>query len=70
MTYTGYISIQESVNIVNNYMIIDYLNCLLKAATSLRVSSGGQWQAAVNFNVSPKSTWSDLTFYRPTTLSI
>ena len=30
--------------IISNYMIIYYLNCLLKAATSLRVSSGLQRQ--------------------------
>ena len=39
--------------IISNYMVIYYLNCLLKAVTSLRVSSGLQWQAAANFDVSP-----------------
>ena len=42
------------MDIISNYIIINYLNCLLKAATSLRVSSGWQWQAAANFDVSPK----------------
>ena len=28
---------------ISNYMIIDYLNCLLDAATPQRVSSGRQW---------------------------
>ena len=37
----------------SNYMIINYLNCLQKAATLLTVSSGRQRQAAVNFDVSP-----------------
>ena len=36
-------------------MIVNYLNCLLKAATSLKVSSGRQWQAAANFEVYPNS---------------
>ena len=34
---------------ISNYMIINYLNCLLKAATSLRFSSSRQRQAAANF---------------------
>ena len=41
------------MDIVSNYMILNYLNCLLKAATSLRVSNSRQWQAATNFDVSP-----------------
>ena len=40
--------------IISNYMVIHYLNCLLKAARSLRVSTGLQREAAVNFDVSPK----------------
>ena len=48
------ISKWESMNIISNYMIINYLNCLLKAVTSLRVSSNWQRQAAANFDVSPK----------------
>ena len=44
-------SIREIMGIISNYMIINYLNCLLKAATPLKVSSGRQ--AAVNFDVSP-----------------
>ena len=48
------ISKRESTNIISNYIIIYYLNCLLKAETSLRVSSSWQRQAAVNFDVSPK----------------
>ena len=48
------ISKRESMNITSNYMIIYFLNCLLKAATSLRVSSSWQRQAAVNYDVSPK----------------
>ena len=42
------------MDIICNYMIINYLNCLLKAASSLRVSSSRQWQAVTNFDVSPK----------------
>ena len=38
----------------SNYMIINYLNCLQKAATPLTVSSGRQRQAAVKFDVTPK----------------
>ena len=41
------------MDIISNYMIATYLNCLLKAATPLRVSSSRQWQAAANFDVSP-----------------
>ena len=37
----------------SNYMIINYLNCLQKAATPLTVSSGRQRQAAANFDVTP-----------------
>ena len=37
----------------SNYMIINYLNCLQKAATPLTVSSGRQRQAAANSDVSP-----------------
>ena len=39
--------------LISNYMVINYLNCLLKAVTSLRVSSGRQRQAAANFDISP-----------------
>ena len=39
--------------IISNHMIINYLNCLQKAAASLRVSSSRQQQAAENFDVSP-----------------
>ena len=39
-----------SYNLMNNYW-----NCLQKAATSLRVSSGQQRQAVVIFDVSPKA---------------
>ena len=42
------------MDITSNYMIINYLNCLLKAAASLRISSGRQRQAAASFDVSPK----------------
>ena len=55
----------ESVDIISNYMISNYLNCLLKAATSLRVSSGRQWQAAANFDASPKGTWNTATLNEP-----
>ena len=41
------------MDIISNYIIINYLNCLLEAATSLRVSSGWQRQAAANLDVSP-----------------
>ena len=41
------------MDIISYYMIINHLNCLLKAVTSLRVSSGRQWQAAAYFDVSP-----------------
>ena len=41
------------MDIISNYMIIGYLNCLLQAVTSLRVSSGQHQQAAANFDVSP-----------------
>ena len=34
-------------------MLINYLNCLQKAATPLTVSSGRQRQAAENFDASP-----------------
>ena len=43
------------MGMISNYMIINYLNCLLKAATPLTVSSGRQRQAAANFDVSSKS---------------
>ena len=44
------------MGIINNYdVIIKYLNCLPKATTSLRVSSGSQRQAAANFDVCPNS---------------
>ena len=42
---------------ISNYMIINYLNCLQKAATPLAVNSGRQWQAAANFDVSPNVEW-------------
>ena len=38
---------------ISNYMIINYLDCQLKAATPLKVSSGRQRKAAANFDVSP-----------------
>ena len=38
---------------ISNYMIINYLNCLQKAATSLRV---GPLQAAAYFDMSPRVT--------------
>ena len=38
---------------ISNYMIINYLNGQLKAVTPLKVSSGRQRQAAVNFDISP-----------------
>ena len=41
------------MDIIIDYIIIDYLNSLLKAAISLRVTSGWQQQAAANFDVSP-----------------
>ena len=41
------------MDIITNYIMINYLDCLLKAVTSLRVSSGWQRQAAANFDVSP-----------------
>ena len=41
------------MDIISNCMIISYLNCLVKAATSLRVSSGRQQQAVANFDVPP-----------------
>ena len=41
------------MDIISYYMTIYYLNCLLKAATSLKVSNDQQWQAAANFDVSP-----------------
>ena len=44
------------MDIISNYMIISHFGCLLKAATPLRVSSGRQRQAAVNFDVSPWQT--------------
>ena len=46
------------MDIISNYMKINYLNCLLKAAKSLIVSSSQQWQAAVNFDVSPNTALS------------
>ena len=42
------------MDIISNYMIINYLNCLLNAAKPLRVISARQRQAAANFDVSPK----------------
>ena len=53
------ISKREDMNIISNYMKIHYLNRLLKAATSLRVSSSWKRQAAANFDVSPNA---DLLF--------
>ena len=41
------------MDIISNYMKINYLNCMLKAAISLRISSSWQRQAAANFDVSP-----------------
>ena len=38
----------------SNFMIINYLNCLQKAATPLTDSSGRQRQAATNFDIFPK----------------
>ena len=46
------------MGIISSYMIINYLSSLLKAATPLKVSSGRQWQAAANFDVSPKCPFS------------
>ena len=43
------------MDIISYYMIINYLNYLLKAATPLRVISGRQRQAATNFDISPYS---------------
>ena len=40
------------MDMISNNMTLSYLNCLLKAATSLIVSSGRQWQAAANVDVS------------------
>ena len=41
------------MDIISNYMIVNNLNCLLKAAIALRVSNCRQPQAVVNFDVSP-----------------
>ena len=41
------------MDMISNNMLINHFNCLLKAATSLRVSSSRQWQAAANFDVVP-----------------
>ena len=43
------------MDIISNYIKINHLNCMLKAATSLRVSRSWQRQAAVNFDVSPNN---------------
>ena len=45
------------MDIISYYMMIDYLNCLLKAATSLRVSSSQQRQDAGNFGVSLNTSY-------------
>ena len=59
----------ESMDMISNYMITNYMNCLLKAATPLRVSSRWQWQAAVNFDVSPYQTISVMTAILGTTIA-
>ena len=46
-------TILESMGIISNYMVINHLNCLLKAVTPLKVSSNRQRQVAANCDVSP-----------------
>ena len=50
------------MDIISNCMINNYLNCLLNAATSMRVSSGHQRQAGANCDVSPNSNDHTNTF--------
>ena len=41
------------MDIIRNYMTINYSNCLLMAATSLEASGSWQRQAVANVDVSP-----------------
>ena len=43
------------MGMISNFMIINYLNCLEKAATPLTVSSSRQRKAVANFDVSPNN---------------